>query len=261
MTYLINRIITFNPDNGSLKNIENSHEVFLSSLNTRILHQLINAGSDCLPREEILHHAWQQHRLIPAPATLNQHISLIRKTLLSVGLQERFIITIARMGYRLNSSISIEMTDIANCPLAAPIQTVAAAPSLPVSVRKNPAMLSSVYIYLLAALLIISSLLYFLINKRHQELNTTQRAIYIGNINHCPIYFINKLLNKDQEAYLKFLATTQLLAKECVKDEVILAYASRSLNMSEGIGHQFIAKCSVDTKGNYYHCENEYTTL
>lgn len=262
MIYLINRIVAFNPDNGSLKNVVNDREVFLSSLNARILHQLLKAGPVCLRREELMQQVWQQHGLTPAPATLNQYISVTRRALVSIGLQERLIITVAKTGYRLNSSIHIETESPPDVPAA--VATTAnshSAEQLPVSIKKKPLASSMLSINLLILLLVIAGLLCFLINKRYQELHKSQGVIYIGSINSCPIYFLTQLRDEDQQRYLNYLATNSLLTEGCLKDEVILAQASRRLNMSEGIGHQFIAKCSVDTQGNYYHCENEYTTL
>ncbi|HGM5491625.1 TPA: transcriptional regulator [Serratia fonticola] len=262
MIYLINRVVAFNPDNGSLKNVINDREVFLSSLNARILHQLLKAGPVCLRREELLRQVWEQHGLTPAPATLNQYISVTRRALVSIGLQERLIITVAKTGYRLNSSIHIETEPTAEA--SAVVTTAANSPTaeqLPVSIKKKPLASPMLYINLLILLLVIAGLLCFLINERYQELHKSQGVIYIGSINSCPIYFLKKLRDEDQQRYLKYLATNSLLTEGCLKDEVILAQASRRLNMSEGIGHQFIAKCSVDTQGNYYHCENEYTTL
>lgn len=262
MIYLINKVVAFNPDNGSLKNVINDREVFLSSLNARILHQLLTAGPVCLRREELLHQVWQQHGLTPAPATLNQYISVTRRALVAIGLQERLIITVAKTGYRLNNSIHIETENSAGSPDE--VGTAASphsAEQLPISFKKKPLAPSLLYINLLTLLLIVAGLLCFLINKRYQELHKSQGVIYIGNINSCPIYFLKKLRDEDQQRYLKYLATNSLLTEGCLKDEVILAQASRRLNMSEGIGHQFIAKCSIDTQGNYYHCESEYTTL
>lgn len=259
MIYLINSVVSFNPENGSLKNVVNNREVFLSSLNARILHQLINAGSDCLRREELLQQAWQQHGLIPAPATLNQYISVTRRTLVSIGLQERLIITVAKTGYRLNNSVNIETVKAPTLPSTAPIPDTS--PTLPDNNNKKPLTPSLIYNILTITLLIIAGLLCFLISKRYLDLNRSQSVIYAGKIKGCPIYFIKKLREKDQENYLRFLATTPLLEKGCLKDEIILAHANRRLNMSEGIGHQFMAKCSIDTQGNYYHCENQYHTL
>jgi len=292
MIYLINGNIAFNAENGSLKNTGNGREVFLSSLNTRILHLLINSGADCLPRETLLERAWQQYGLIPAPASLNQYISVTRRTLVSIGLQERLIITVAKTGYRINNSISIEAIEaktaleastaidantLGDNPSVGPEPAVSIpersepetepepelkteVSSLPVSGGDTQPMWRVVYGCTIVILLIICSLLGFFINKYHQELNKSQRIVYIGKVNSCPIYAINPLRDKDQRVYLKFLATTRLLAQECAADEAILAYTSRRLDMSEGSGHQFIAKCSVDTQGHYYHCENEYTT-
>lgn len=262
MIYLINRVVAFNSDNGSLKNVINGREVFLSSLNARILHQLLKAGPVCLRREELLHQVWEQYGLTPAPTTLNQYISVTRRALVSIGLQERLIITVAKTGYRLNGSIHIETENTTDSPTA--VATTASPHSgeqLPVSIKKKPLAPSLLYINLLILLLVIAGLLCFLINKRYQELHKSQGIIYIGNINSCPIYFLKQLREEDQQRYLKYLATNSLLTKGCLKGEVILAQASRRLNMSEGIGHQFIAKCSVDTQGNYYHCDSEYTTL
>jgi len=285
MIYLINGTIVFNAENGSLKNTVNGREVFLSSLNARILRLLVDAGADCLRREDLLERAWQQYGLIPAPASLNQYISLTRRTLVAIGLQERLIITVAKTGYRINNSVRIEVIASHTAVIAVEASTLSAAvltehhpsaePEVAAAIQAQPEaeitpLFASgrepqparrfLYHAAIALLLIMCCIFGVLINKHHQELNPAQRIVYIGKVNQCPIYAINPLRDKDQDIYLKFLATARLLVQGCAADEAILAYTSRRLDMSEGSGHQFIAKCSVDAQGNYYHCENEYTT-
>lgn len=108
MIYIIDKDITFNTENGSLKSIKKGREVFLSSVNSRVFKCLLEHGHEAVSRETLLQQVWSDHGLSASSATLNQYISLTRRALTSVGFNERLIVTLSKKGYRLNRIISIE---------------------------------------------------------------------------------------------------------------------------------------------------------
>lgn len=108
MIYIIDKDITFNTENGSLKSIKKGREVFLSSVNSRVFKCLLEHGHEAVSRDTLLQQVWTDHGLSASSATLNQYISLTRRALTSVGFNERLIVTLSKKGYRLNRIIPID---------------------------------------------------------------------------------------------------------------------------------------------------------
>ncbi|OKP19516.1 hypothetical protein BSQ79_11460 [Serratia marcescens] len=108
MIYIIDKDITFNTENGSLKSIKKGREVFLSSVNSRVFKCLLEHGHEAVSRDTLLQQVWADHGLSASSATLNQYISLTRRALTSVGFNERLIVTLSKKGYRLNRIIPID---------------------------------------------------------------------------------------------------------------------------------------------------------
>ena len=98
MIYIIDKDITFNTENGSLKSITKGREVFLSSVNTRVFKCLLEHSHEAVSRETLLRQVWTDHGLSASSATLNQYICLTRRALASVGFNERLIVTLSKRG-------------------------------------------------------------------------------------------------------------------------------------------------------------------
>lgn len=112
MIYIIDKDITFNTENGSLKSITKGREVFLSSVNTRVFKCLLEHSHEAVSRETLLRQVWTDHGLSASSATLNQYICLTRRALASVGFNERLIVTLSKKGYRLNRIIPINRQSV-----------------------------------------------------------------------------------------------------------------------------------------------------
>ncbi|WIF05733.1 winged helix-turn-helix domain-containing protein [Serratia sp. B1] len=136
MIYIIDKDITFNTENGSLKSLKKGREVFLSSVNARVFKCLLEHGHETVSRETLLQQVWTDHGLSASSATLNQYISLTRRALTSVGFNERLIVTLSKKGYRLNRIIPVDRLRI---DLPEPPQLADAAVTLasPAATTKN----------------------------------------------------------------------------------------------------------------------------
>lgn len=137
MIYIIDKDITFNTENGSLKSITKGREVFLSSVNTRVFKCLLEHSHEAVSRETLLRQVWTDHGLSASSATLNQYICLTRRALASVGFNERLIVTLSKKGYRLNRIIPInrQPVDFPEPPetAEAPVSPVTEPPKQPLS--------------------------------------------------------------------------------------------------------------------------------
>lgn len=111
MKYVINSNIEFDTTEYILTSLNDSNlSVKLSNSAGRILEELIKHRNSELPvtREHLFTIVWKSHGLIPSNGNLNQQISLIRKTLIILGLESASIITIPKRGLKLNHQLNIE---------------------------------------------------------------------------------------------------------------------------------------------------------
>lgn len=258
MIYIIDKNITFNTENGSLKNIKKGQEVFLSSVNTRVFKCLLEHGHETVSRETLLQQVWTDHGLSASSATLNQYISLTRRALTSVGFNERLIVTLSKKGYRLNRIILIDRLRI-DLPGSAQAADVVTAPTALVTAPKNS---HHYFFILLRSLSIVVPLsflvLCFIYYKHHRDSEKKQVLSYVGTVNGCPIYYAGNFLENHQDDYLQFLARKDLYGQNCRPGEVVISKVNRSHNANEDSGRQFIAKCTKDSASVLHNCESEY---
>ncbi|WP_431225008.1 winged helix-turn-helix domain-containing protein [Serratia sp. L9] len=106
MNYIINLTITFDPENRALV-LENDiqQSVELSKPATRLLSELINNNRVNLNRDDILKSVWEDYGFSPSNASLNNHISELRKALTSLGMNKNIIFTVPRVGFRMDAEI------------------------------------------------------------------------------------------------------------------------------------------------------------
>lgn len=111
MKYIIHSNIEFDTTEYILTSLNDSNlSVKLSNSAGRILEELIKHRNTELPvtREHLFTIIWKAHGLVPSNGNLNQQISLIRKTLTTLGLDSSSIITIPKRGLKLNNRLIIK---------------------------------------------------------------------------------------------------------------------------------------------------------
>lgn len=106
MKYIINFTIVFNPNtrvlalkNNALMSIE------LSKPANRLLCELIENVRNTLAREVIIQNVWVDYGFTPSNANLSNHISELRKAFENLGLDNDVIITLPKVGFRLEAEI------------------------------------------------------------------------------------------------------------------------------------------------------------
>ncbi|HAU4295667.1 TPA: transcriptional regulator [Serratia marcescens] len=255
MIYIIDKDITFNTENGSLKSITKGREVFLSSVNTRVFKCLLEHSHEAVSRETLLRQVWTDHGLSASSATLNQYICLTRRALASVGFNERLIVTLSKKGYRLNRIIPINRQSV---DFPEPPETAEA----PVSPVTEPPKNSHYLFILLRSLSIVVPLSFLVLcsiyYKHHRDGERKQVLSYLGSINGCPIYYVGNFFGHRQDDYFRLLARNDLYGQRCRPGEIVITKVNRSHNANEDSGRQFIAKCTKDSAAVLHNCESEY---
>lgn len=109
MLYTIAEVIVFNSDDGTLTRIQDDEVVKLSIPASRLFEVLLNAPGGFLDRESLLTEVWDKYGLRGSHGNLNQYVSILRRTLAMLGC-EKLIVTVPKMGFRLNLDISVTVS-------------------------------------------------------------------------------------------------------------------------------------------------------
>lgn len=109
MNYIINHNIYFDSSNGLLNLTDNKNLTSqLSRPGTRLLTELITHPGEIITRDHLIKKVWEDHDLTPSGSNLSNHISLLRKALLQLEVTEPIILTIPKVGFRLEAVVSID---------------------------------------------------------------------------------------------------------------------------------------------------------
>ncbi|MEQ5974124.1 winged helix-turn-helix domain-containing protein [Serratia liquefaciens] len=109
MKYIINFTIAFDPDSRLLK-LRNKDQltIELSKPATRLLIELIKNNKNEMTRETLIEHVWEDYGFSPSSATLSNHISELRKAFEVLGISKDILITVPRVGFKLEAEIHPE---------------------------------------------------------------------------------------------------------------------------------------------------------
>jgi len=107
MIYIIDDQIAYNSDDCTLSHIPTQETLSLSISSGRLFEQLLNSQGDILSRDVLLTEVWDKYGLRGSNSNLNQYLSVLRRALAAYGC-ENLIVTIPKIGIRLNTEISIK---------------------------------------------------------------------------------------------------------------------------------------------------------
>lgn len=108
MRFVIDQEIYFRPADGAIWHVNTEHEKrFLTPASSRLFAYLIEHQGQILSRNDIFQAVWENYGLHSSNNTLNQYISLLRRTLTDFGLEPYVIKTIPKAGFLFSPDINI----------------------------------------------------------------------------------------------------------------------------------------------------------
>lgn len=115
MRFIINLTIVFDRENNLLL-LKNNDKltVGLSKPAGRLLTELIKNNKEVLTREILIKRVWEDYGFSPSSATLSNHISELRKAFEAAGGSKDVIMTIPRIGFKMDAEIHPELKSITN---------------------------------------------------------------------------------------------------------------------------------------------------
>lgn len=120
MIYIIDGSIAYNSDDCTLSHIPTQESLSLSISSGRLFECLLKSEGEILARDTLLTEVWDKYGLRGSNSNLNQYLSILRRALAAYGC-ENLIVTIPKVGIRLNAEITIEQ--IADTPAPVPETT------------------------------------------------------------------------------------------------------------------------------------------
>ena len=110
MHIIIDKEMFFRPADGAIWNIGAENEKrYLTLTCSRLLEFLIEHRGEIISRDAIFQAVWERYGLNASNNTLNQYISLLRRTLADFGLSAQTIKTIPKTGFLFSSELSISV--------------------------------------------------------------------------------------------------------------------------------------------------------
>ncbi len=245
MIYKINETVRFKPADGAIWSIESPEQVInLTITNCNLLCLLLNKKGEILSREQILEDIWDKQGLRSSNNTLNQYISILRRTFSLLGIDDEVIKTIPKVGFSLNSSISVDK----ECNVE-PVKFI--------EKEKSPSWNSknNIYIVAITALIAFIAVLFTYVLYKDKAYSLDTSIVNIGKFDACSVNVLPDY-TRGQSRYLleSSVKLITLSDVKCVPERVFIAKPE-----SRGSGRSFLAECIVDKRRNeYFFCKGYY---
>lgn len=260
MKYIINLTITFDPDSRLLMLRNNDQlTIGLSKPGTRLLMELIKNNKNELPRETLIKHVWEDYGFSPSSATLSNHISELRKAFEALGVSKEILITVPRVGFKMDAEIhpetksqkedaSVEMIDsivTANEPVK---QENVTPDSTDSEHRRTMQHILKPSLALILGLLIIAAAI------KLTTLNSNKEPILVDVQDKCSFYTQdgNKQSSEQSAHARKMLSDEKVDCTQTNRD----IYYIEARPTNDKLKVYFMAVCTKSTNMNYQSCNN-----
>lgn len=108
--YLLHGLVAFWPDKNLLISIaDESRNISLSNPATRCLLLLIQHHGNVVERDYFFQHVWENNGAQVTNNAFYQNISLLRRAFKELGLNEEWIVTVPKVGIKLETTLRIEV--------------------------------------------------------------------------------------------------------------------------------------------------------
>lgn len=233
MLYNLDGKVIYDSINGTLRrpNEKMADSIHLTTLASKILHHLVLHHGELVTRDTLFNEVWEKAGIVSSSNTLNQYISLLRKTLAGYLGDRDIIVTVPRAGYYLSKELNVLVYTHQRWRF----------PNLPK------------YIAAVVALIVIvaGSFLY-----TTQPEKITPRKI--GELNGCPIYDISGVKSDIADAS-NFTVAKEALEKNnqiCTQANAFYIFSQEALHMHKP-ARVMISRC-IEWDDSRDICQNIY---
>jgi len=266
MIYIINFTVIFDSENRTLT-VKNEKEtvIELTKPATRVFNELIKSGGQNLSRDLILKNAWEDLGYPASNPSLNNCISELRKSFELLGLDKKLIVTIPRIGFKIEADIQpYQSTEHKNVeedattdlsPLSTEDNEVtnkkkSTSLAKPIKDKKN--IIKKINIIHILLSISILTIVYLLFKPTPQLLSKESSPQLIGIYKNCTIYTLHRMpssvgLIKQATKMLEFEKV------DCENGKQDIFYYEEQVS-SEPMKVTFFASCKKNETGNNKFC-------
>lgn len=257
MIFTICGIVEFRSEDGVMWNLEHTdRRLTFTTIPARLLTYLLENADKVISREQLLDNIWEKYGLEPSNNSVNQYISLIRKSLIELGCEEEIIQTIPKVGF----FIAKGMVSSSDEKQQNPVNEAAAQEPHRALWQK---ILSQYYRSILIVLsLTVSSLLviqpFGIIGG--QSYTFPNSVLYkLGSIDTCPVYSLtnnSRVEAERKEGLARELASNNI---ECINNSVFIFQPGVNYTYIK-TGRAFLTRCikSDDGLSKLSDCKGVY---
>lgn len=256
MIFTISGIIQFRSEDGTMWNLaQPDKRMSFTTIPARLFTYLLDNADKIISRDELLNNIWDKYGLEPSNNSVNQYISLIRKSLTELECEDEIIQTIPRVGFY-----------IAGDKVSRLVEKRAEADRLPDLQRLSPdlaARKARVKVALLGVSVAVAILLLVQPFSRilsPLDYDFPHSALHrIGTIETCPLYSLTKSpaeMSKRKEQLARELAAARMA---CVANAVFI-FQSGEQDLVQKTGRFFMTRCmrNDDTETDFSDCKAIY---
>lgn len=207
-----------------------------------------------MTREHLIKHVWEEYGFSPSSATLSNHISELRKAFETLGMSKNILITVPRIGFKMEAEIHPETKDSKESTTTDKIENIPSSHDpdgnttlslIDAGSSKNPIRMK-ILIFMTISLIAIAI--------ASDYLTKDVEPMLIGIKDKCKIY----ALDGNQQGIEQLNDAKKMLASvgvDCTKlDSNIYYMEARQSN--ELLNVHFIAACAKKDNLSYKNCNN-----
>lgn len=242
MKYLIDSIIVFNTDDGTLHLPASDDVIKLALPAARLLETFLSSEGTELTREYLLETVWDKHGLHASGSNLNQYVSILRRNLALLGCHE-LIITLPKVGFKLNTAIGVEV-----------LETAAVSPDLSsVPERSVGSSRRRIVTGILLMLLLVAAALGYYYSDADND-GTVLRTPDSS----CEIHYLKSIPDDEQKATInRIMNVIEKNGIECKKNDVII-YSHEVSFSDKGNSRELLSYCRAGQSREATSCDNFY---
>lgn len=246
MNYLIEDIILYSDDDGSIRNVsqdEDEHPMLLTPVPNRILSLLLANQGNLVTHETFYIEVWDRYGKSGSSNSLKQYIGVIRK-LLKKNSGKECIITVPGKGYLFPPDIHVS-SQIEDAPVLLKHEGFTLSPGK--CRLKNPLENKRIHVYILLLFSVITVIFLLYREIYRADYLVSENLKKLTSIKNCPVFSLSSVILKDSDYYQQDIE--RLFAENkmtCDKDDIFYYFTSVKDKKNEINSYSILSKCSSD---------------
>ncbi|WP_440515034.1 winged helix-turn-helix domain-containing protein [Serratia sarumanii] len=248
MIYVINEHLRYDPLSATLSSLENHHETLtLSRVNNGIMFLFVNNNNKLISRSDILKEIWENQGIDSSNNNLNNHISILRKSLAQCGCNE-IIKTIPKNGLIFSANSVTSLARERETPHTFNESTASEKKNLKDNSIRNRHAYNILRVFILISLAI---LIVFFAPKVYEEVKISSYRKEVFRLEQCRFYTTDddtKLLSSEEiKYYLDVFLKEQKIDCSELKSNVYLFSRENKDALGRDAIFQLISYCPYNT--------------